>query len=321
MLSRSHDFSSSLLSSSDASSCKMPPVPASPRDSDAHFTKNSQDNMLRCCPMGHALSKERNHEAHLRCDGVCGTAVVLDAWLWSCAKCDFDLCVTCAHQPEAPAQGLPPSASTAGMEAADRYISAEGELDDVKRELWDTWGLSPERAAKRAKETLGSKHRNFAKSKGQRKGGTDSGTDDEPKRKSPRKSGPATDFTLDDFTPTPAQLASLRPPPPYAEEALRSAPLVEPISGLPLSLEPLPALPPALDDPVLVASLRTKRAWLSSLFELEISRELRDQSATQCPCPAIYDEEARRARVRLCVARFKEARLDLIASEQLQLGL
>ena len=36
---------------------------------------------------------------------------------------------------------------------------------------------------------------------------------------------------------------------------------------------------------------------------------------------AIYDEEARRARVRLCVARFKEARLDLIASEQLQLGL
>ena len=94
---------------------------------------------------------------HLRCDGACGTAVVLDAWLWSCAKCDFDLCVTCAHQTEGPAQGLPPSANTAGMEAADRYVSAEGALDDVKRELWDTWGQSPERGAKRAKETLGSK--------------------------------------------------------------------------------------------------------------------------------------------------------------------
>ena len=127
--------------------------------------------------------------------------------------------------------------------------------------------------------------------------------------------------TMDDFTPTAAQLAALRPPPPYAEEALRSVPLIEPISGLPLSLEPLPALPPALDDPVLLASLRTKRAWLSSLFELEISRELRDQSSTQCPWAATCDEEARRARVRLCVARFEEARLDLIASEQLQLGL
>ena len=53
---------------------------------------------------------------------------------------------------------MPPSAHTAGMEAADRHISAEGgELDDVKRELWDTWGQSPERGAKRAKETLGSK--------------------------------------------------------------------------------------------------------------------------------------------------------------------
>ena len=127
--------------------------------------------------------------------------------------------------------------------------------------------------------------------------------------------------TMDDFTPTAAQLAALRPPPPYAEEALRSVPLIEPISGLPLSLEPLPALPPALDDPVLLASLRTKRAWLSSLFELEISRELRDQSSTQCPWAATCDEEARRARVRLCVARLEEARLDLIASERLQLGL
>ena len=273
--------------------------------------------MLRCCPSGHALSKERNHEVHLRCDGACGTAVVLDAWLWSCAKCDFDLCVTCAHQTEGPAQGLPPSANT--VEAADRYVSAEGALDDVKRELWDTWGQSPERCAKRARETLGSKHHNFTKSKGQRKSGTDSGADDEPKRRSPRKSGPAME-TMDDFTPTAAQLAALRPPPPYAEEALRSVPLIEPISGLPLSLEPLPALPPALDDPVLLASLRTKRAWLSSLFELEISRELRDQSSTQCPWAATCDEEARRARVRLCVARFEEARLDLIASERLQLS-
>ena len=52
--------------------------------------------MLRSCPSGHGLSKERNHEAQLRCDGVCGTAVEQDAWLWSCTKCDFDLCVTCA---------------------------------------------------------------------------------------------------------------------------------------------------------------------------------------------------------------------------------
>ena len=127
--------------------------------------------------------------------------------------------------------------------------------------------------------------------------------------------------TVDNFTPTAAQLAALQPPPPYAEEALRSVPLIEPISGLPLSLEPLPALPPALDDPVLLASLRNERAWLSSLFELEISRELQDQSSTQCPWAATCDEEARRARVRLCVARFEEARLDLIASERLQLGL
>ena len=118
--------------------------------------------------MGHALSKERNQDVHLRCDGVCGTAVVLDAWLWSCAKCDFDLCVACAHQPE--------DANTAGMEAADRYVSAQGGLDDVKRELWDTWGESPERVAKRAREAaLGGKHRSFTKSKGQRNGGADSG--------------------------------------------------------------------------------------------------------------------------------------------------
>ena len=222
--------------------------------------------------MGHALSKERNQDVHLRCDGVCGTAVVLDAWLWSCAKCDFDLCVTCAHRPE----GLPPSANTAGMEATDRYVSAEGGLDDVKRELWDTWGESPERVAKRAREAaLGGKHRGFTKSKGQRKGGADSssGADDEPKRRSPRKSVQPAEAP-EDFTPTPAQLAALRPPPPYAEEALRRAPLVEPISGLPLRLEPLPELPAELDEPALLAALRGKRAWLSSLFELEISREL-----------------------------------------------
>ena len=207
------------------------------------------------------------------------------------------------------------------MEAADRHISAEGgELDDVKRELWDTWGQSPERCAKRARETLGSKHHNFTKSKGQRKSGTDSGADDEPKRRSPRKSGPAME-TMDDFTPTAAQLAALRPPPPYAEEALRRAPLVEPISGLPLRLEPLPELPAELDEPALLAALRGKRAWLSSLFELEISRELRDESATACPCPDASEEEQRRARVHACLARFKEARDDLVASEQLQLGL
>lgn len=268
--------------------------------------------MLRSCPSGHALSKERNHEAHLRCDGVCGTAVEQDAWLWSCAKCDFDLCVTCAHRTESEAQGLPPLAETTGKEAADRYVCTEGELDDVKRELWDTWGQSP---TKRAKETLGSKHRNFVKSKSQRKG-TDSAADDEPKRRSPRKSGPAVEEA--DFTPTPAQLAALRPPPPYPEEA--RVPLVEPISGLPLSLDPLPALP-ILDNPVLLASLQAKRHWLSSLFELEITRELRDQSSTECPWPASCDEEARRARVRLCVARFKDAHADLLASEQLQLQL
>eukprot|EP00964_Phaeocystis_antarctica_P019757 scaffold10901_cov48-Phaeocystis_antarctica.AAC.1 len=57
-------------------------------------TPDSANNMLRSCPSGHGLSKERNHEAQLRCDGVCGTAVEQDAWLWSCTKCDFDLCVT-----------------------------------------------------------------------------------------------------------------------------------------------------------------------------------------------------------------------------------
>ena len=56
--------------------------------------------MLRSCPSGHGLSKERNHEAQLRCDGVCGTAVEQDAWLWSCTKCDFDLCVTCGASVE-----------------------------------------------------------------------------------------------------------------------------------------------------------------------------------------------------------------------------
>ena len=263
--------------------------------------------------MGHALSKERNQDVHLRCDGVCGTAVVLDAWLWSCAKCDFDLCVACAHQPE--------DANTAGMEAADRYVSAQGGLDDVKRELWDTWGESPERVAKRAREAaLGGKHRSFTKSKGQRKGGADSGADDEPKRRSPRKSAAPAE-AIEDCEPTPAQLAALRPPPPYAEEALRSAPLVEPISGLPLRLEPLPELPADLEDPVLLAALRGKRAWLSSLFELEISRELRDESATPCPCPDASEEEQRRARVHVCLARFREARDDLLAAEQLQLGL
>ena len=72
---------------------------------------------------------------------------------------------------------------------------------------------------------------------------------------------------------------------------------------------------------MLLAALRGKRAWLSSLFELEISRELRDESATPCPCPDASAEEQRRARVQLCLARFKEARDDLLAAEQLQLGL
>ena len=47
------------------------------RDTDT--TDLTREGMLRCCPSGHALSKERNHEVHLRCDGACGTAVVLDA--------------------------------------------------------------------------------------------------------------------------------------------------------------------------------------------------------------------------------------------------
>ena len=265
--------------------------------------------MLRSCPSGHKLLKERNHEAHLRCDGVCGTAVEQDAWLWSCAKCDFDLCVTCAHRADDPdVQGLPALADTAGKEAADRFVCTEGELDDVKRELWDTWGQSP---TKRAKVD---KHRNFATSKSQRKG-TDAEGGEGPKHRVPRESGADTES---EFTPTPAQLAALRPPPPYVEEEAR-VPLIEPISGLPLSLEPLPALP-VLDNPALLVSLQTKRRWLSQLFELEISRELRDQSSTECPWPASCAEEARRARVRICVARFKEARAELLASEQLQLS-
>ena len=95
--------------------------------------------------------------------------------------------------------------------------------------------------------------------------------------------------------------------------------LVEPISGAPLALEPLPPLP-AIDDAVMLASLQTQRAWLEELFVLELTRELRDESSTELPGPASDAGEARRARVRTCVAKLAQARDDLLASERLQLS-
>ena len=258
--------------------------------------------MLRSCPAGHALSKNRNKEAHLRCDGVCGTITERDSWLWSCAKCDFDLCVSCAHRIEPAAKGTPSTAT----EEVRTTGHADGELDDVKRDMtWETWGQSP---TKRAKEMVGRGGRRIRR--------PDQYGDDEPepKRRSPRKPEP----TYEEFTPTPAMLAGLVPPVYY--EA-RVVPLVEPMTGAPLTLD-LPELP-AVDDPVLLASLQAKRRWLLQLWQLELRRELIDESATyvlQPESPAPSDEEARAARVQLCMAKFERERSDLLASEQLLLG-
>ena len=80
---------------------------------------------------------------------------------------------------------------------------------------------------------------------------------------------------------------------------------------------------PAVDDPVLLASLQAKRRWLLQLWQLELRRELIDESATYVLQPessAPSDEEARAARVQLCMAKFERERSDLLASEQLLLG-
>ena len=68
---------------------------------------------------------------------------------------------------------------------------------------------------------------------------------------------------------------------------------------------------------------QAKRRWLLQLWQLELRRELIDESATyvlQPESPAPSDEEARAARVQLCMAKFERERSDLLASEQLLLG-
>ena len=92
-------------------------------------------------------------------------------------------------------------------------------------------------------------------------------------------------------------------------------------TGAPLALSPLPELPSELDrHPVELAALQAKRHWLRELFELELTRELKGDSGTELPEPAPQGEEARRARVRLCFAKFERARDELLASERLVLA-
>ena len=50
----------------------------------------------RECPAGHVLTKWRNRNSTLRCDGECGEPLNEGSWRWSCAICDHDLCVNCA---------------------------------------------------------------------------------------------------------------------------------------------------------------------------------------------------------------------------------
>lgn len=241
----------------------------------------------------------------LRCDGACGK-LHRHTWLWSCAKCDFDLCVNCAAQTE-------------GTELAPRTGAGVGtdELDEVKRELWES------HVGDKRKSSPPGKRRSKGARSHQRKTPPEAAEELEADSPSPPSSqhrsptkpldlGPEpTEVTID-----PALLANLRPPQYEEEEPM---PLVEPVSGLPLALEPLPELPP-IKDPTVLSDLRGKRRWLQQLFELEISRELRDQSSTPLPGPVANAEGARRARVRQCVAKFQAARADLLAAESLQLA-
>ena len=108
-------FKEASKAGASASGSKQPAQQIHTAQSKRKQPASKEGEQLRRCPKGHGLSKEQyHHETRLRCDGECGTAMEQDAWLWSCAKCDFDLCKTCAHLTKEPAQVLPPSANTAG---------------------------------------------------------------------------------------------------------------------------------------------------------------------------------------------------------------
>jgi len=257
------------------------------------------------CPRGFELSKGPA-PTDLRCDGPCGKFIAKNTWLWSCAKSDYDLCVDCAAKTvDGTEQGPPRTGANVGAE----------ELDEVKRELWEP--------GDKRKGTPPNKRRTKAAKSQQRRtppGAAEELEADSPSPPSRQRRSPAKPLDLGP-EPTevyidPALLANLRPPQ-YEEE--QPVPLVEPVSGAPLALEPLPELPP-IKDPTVLSDLQGKRRWLQQLFELEITRELRDQSSTPLPGPVADAEGARRARVRQCVAKFQAARADLLAEEKLQLA-
>lgn len=259
------------------------------------------------CPAGYELSKGPA-STDLRCDGPCGKHIPKYTRLWSCAKSDYDLCVDCA-------------ARTEGTELAPRTGASVGaeELDDVKRELWES-----QVGDKRKGSPPGKRRIKGAKSQQRRTPTCDAAgllDADTPSPPSRERRSPATSLDLGpeptEVTIDPTLLARLQPPQYEEEEPL---PLVEPVSGAPLALELLPELPP-IEDPTVLSDMQGKRRWLQQLFELEMTRELRDQSSTTpLPGPVADAEGARRTRVRQCITKFQAARADLLAAESLQLA-